>query len=109
MAVLGISGHMKAGNIDNAATRKICRVIDWAVFCMAALVDGADVTGTVKGPDGAPFAGAFVQARNSKTKITVSVLSRRGGQYRIPNLPAGEYEVRIRPRASRLSRVQASP
>ena len=66
------------------------------VFCVAAFVHGAEVTGTVKGPDGAPFAGAFVQARNSKTKITVSVLSRRGGEYRIPNLPAGEYEVRIR-------------
>jgi len=67
-----------------------------AVFCMATPAYGADVTGTVKGPDGAPFEGAFVQARNTSTRITVSVLSRRGGQYRIPNLPAGEYELRIR-------------
>ena len=66
------------------------------IFCMATLTYGADVTGTVKGPDGAPFEGAFVQARNTTTRITVSVLSRRGGQYRIPNLPAGEYELRIR-------------
>src|SRR2546428_10872143 len=66
------------------------------VFCVASLAYGAEVTGTVKGPDGAPFEGAFVQARNAKTKITVSVLSRKDGQYRIPNLPAGEYELRIR-------------
>jgi hypothetical protein len=31
--------------------------------------------GTVTGPDGAAFRGAFVQARNATTKITVSVLS----------------------------------
>src|SRR5580693_2874884 len=67
-----------------------------AVFCGASLAYGATVTGTVKGPDGGPFEGAFVQARNIKTRITVSVLSRKDGQYRIPNLPAGDYEVRIR-------------
>src|SRR5712664_4399424 len=67
-----------------------------AIFCIASFAYGAEVTGTVKGPDGAPFQGAFVQARNTKTKITVSVLSRKDGQYRIPNLPAGDYELRIR-------------
>jgi virginiamycin B lyase len=66
------------------------------VFCIASLAYGAEVTGTVKAPDGAPFEGAFVQARNTKTKITVSVLSRKAGEYRIANLPAGEYELRIR-------------
>jgi Carboxypeptidase regulatory-like domain len=65
-------------------------------FCAASLAYGAEVTGTVKGPDSAPFEGAFVQARNTKTKITMSVLSRKEGRYRIPNLPAGEYELRIR-------------
>src|SRR5450755_1477545 len=67
-----------------------------AGFLLASSAYGATVTGTVKGPDGAPFRGAFVQARNSKTKITVNVLSGKDGQYRIPNLPAGEYDVRIR-------------
>jgi hypothetical protein len=67
-----------------------------AGFFFAVSAYGATVTGTVKGPDGAPFRGAFVQARNSKTRITVNVLSGKDGQYRIPNLPAGEYEVRIR-------------
>jgi virginiamycin B lyase len=66
------------------------------VLSAASLSYGAEIAGTIKGPDGAPFKGAFVQARNSKTRITVSVLSRAGGQYLIPNLPAGDYEVRIR-------------
>jgi len=57
---------------------------------------GATVTGTVKGPDGAPFEGAFVQAQNVKTKILVSVLSDRQGRYRVENLPAGEYRVQVR-------------
>jgi len=75
--------------------RRVATLITF-VFCVASLSYGADITGTVKGPDGAPFEGAFVQARNTKTKITVSVLSRKEGRYRIPNLPAGEYELRIR-------------
>src|ERR1700731_3838891 len=56
----------------------------------------ATVTGTVKGPDGAPFEGAFVQAVNAKTKISVSVLSDKLGRYRVENLAAGEYQVRVR-------------
>src|SRR5579862_6086621 len=56
----------------------------------------ASVTGTVKGPDGAAFRGAFVQAVNTKTKVTVSVLSDRNGSYMVPDLPAGVYELRIR-------------
>ena len=54
------------------------------------------MTGTVKGVDGAPFQGAFVQAQNTKTKITVNVLSDSKGRYRIEQLPAGEYRVQIR-------------
>jgi hypothetical protein len=61
---------------------------------LAAPAFAATVTGTVKGPDGAPFEGAFVVAVNSKTKISVSVLSDRQGRYRVENLPAGEYDVR---------------
>jgi virginiamycin B lyase len=56
----------------------------------------ATVMGTVKGPDGAPFEGAFVQAVNAKTKISVSVLSDKQGRYRVENLPAGQYQVRVR-------------
>lgn len=56
----------------------------------------ATISGTVKGPDGAAFEGAFVGAQNAKTRITVTVLSDRQGRYRIENLPAGSYEIRLR-------------
>jgi hypothetical protein len=67
-----------------------------AIIFLAALAHGATITGTVKGPDGAPFKGAFVEAQNTKTKITVNVLSHRDGSYRVEDLPAGEYVLRIR-------------
>ena len=57
---------------------------------------GATVTGTVKGPDGAPFKGAFVIARqNSKNRISVTVLSDKNGHYRVADLPAATYDIRI--------------
>jgi virginiamycin B lyase len=67
-------------------------------FVLAAVpaADAASITGTVKGPDGAPFRGAFVQARNAKTKIMISVLSDKDGRYRVENLPAGDYRLQIR-------------
>jgi virginiamycin B lyase len=57
---------------------------------------GATITGTVKGADGAPFQGAFVEAQNSKTRITTIVLSDSRGRYRVPDLSAGEYRLQIR-------------
>lgn len=54
------------------------------------------ITGTVKGPDGGAFQGAFVEAQNAKTRITVAVLSNTQGHYRIEDLPAGQYRLFIR-------------
>src|SRR5271170_3375324 len=68
------------------------------VSSLAALAcaDAATIAGTVTGPDGAPFRGAFVQARNAKTHITVSVLSDPQGHYQVPDLAAGDYRLSIR-------------
>src|SRR5260370_9682437 len=66
------------------------------VFLFSSLAHAATVTGNVKGPDGTPFEGAFVQAINAKTHITVSVLSDKQGRYSVENLPAGEHQVRVR-------------
>ena len=49
-----------------------------------------------QGRDGAPFQGAFVEAQNTKTRITVAVLSNTQGRYQIANLPAGDYRLMIR-------------
>ena len=72
------------------------RLLRVSLILFSSSAFAATVTGTVKGPDGAPFEGAFVQAVNAKTKISVSVLSDKQGRYRVENLPAGEYQVRVR-------------
>jgi virginiamycin B lyase len=67
-----------------------------SVAVPASCVQAATISGTVTGPDGAPFRGAFVQARNGATKITVSVLSDNQGHYQVPDLTAGDYRLSIR-------------
>ena len=67
------------------------------IFC-AALAHGATeatISGVVKDPAGAPFRGAFVRAQNVQSKISVNVMSDNQGRYRIPNLPPGEYQIRV--------------
>jgi len=64
-----------------------------ASACAYGAADG-NISGVVKNPAGAPFRGAFVQAQNTQSKITVDVMSDSQGRYRIPNLAPGEYQVR---------------
>jgi virginiamycin B lyase len=67
-----------------------------SVASMSSASHAATVTGVVKGVDGAPFQGAFVEAQNTKSRITTIVLSDTHGQYRIEKLPAGDYRLLIR-------------
>jgi hypothetical protein len=62
---------------------------------MSATALGASITGTITGPDGRPFMGAFVAAENPQSRMTVNVLSDVQGRYRISNLPGATYTVRI--------------
>src|SRR5882724_2667191 len=55
----------------------------------------ATISGSVLGPDGKPFMGAFVVAENAQNKMTVSVLSNQQGRYHLGNLPDATYKVRI--------------
>ena len=56
------------------APNKTLAIAGWiAVLCSPC--NAATITGSVRGVDGAPFQGAFVEAQNTKTRITVSVLS----------------------------------
>jgi virginiamycin B lyase len=66
------------------------------VLFATSLAQAATITGTVTGPDGTPFRGAFVQARHAGLKMTVSVLSDNQGKYIVENLPAGDYRLQIR-------------
>jgi hypothetical protein len=61
------------------------RILRFAILATfsSSITSAATITGTVTGPDGAPFKGAFVEAQNANNKITVSVLSAKDGQYRI--------------------------
>src|SRR5450755_2917297 len=54
---------------------------------------GATLGGTVKGPEGAPLEGVFVQAQNKKINTTFMVLSDSHGHYRLEKLPAGDYKL----------------
>ncbi|HVZ60322.1 MAG TPA: carboxypeptidase regulatory-like domain-containing protein [Terriglobales bacterium] len=63
---------------------------------LASLSHAATITGTVKGPDGAPVRAVFVQAQNAATKITYMVLSDDQGRYRADKLPEGEYQIKIK-------------
>src|SRR5262249_28870508 len=62
----------------------------FAASLAASPATAASITGTVRGPDGAPVRAAFVQARHGKLKMTVSVLTDSAGRYAVENLPAGE-------------------
>ena len=66
------------------------------IVLFGTLCHAATITGTLKGPDGAPVQGAFVEAQNAKTKITTMGVSDSKGHYRVEKLPAGEYRVQIR-------------
>src|SRR5882757_2462113 len=74
---------------------KVFALLSVIIFLSAACY-AATITGIVNGADGAPFQGAFVEAQNAKTRITVIVLSDSQGRYRIPDLAAGDYRVQIR-------------
>src|SRR5258708_2935124 len=66
------------------------------IFSLASFVHGATVSCTVKGPDGTPFKGAFVEVQNLDSRITVNVLSDKDGRYRVENLPEGQYQLMVR-------------
>lgn len=78
--------------------RSFLRLVTLAVLSafFGAACFAATLTGTVKGPEGVPFEGAFVQALNTKTRMTFTVLTNDQGRYRVEKLPAGDYQITSR-------------
>ena len=74
--------------MNTPRTLLICMTL---AACGSSLGLAATVTGNVKGPEGSPLVGVFVQAQNNKTHITYMVLSDSQGHYRLQNLPSGDY------------------
>lgn len=60
-----------------------------------AQVSSADLKGAVLDPSKAAIAGATVTATNINTGVSRSTTSDTAGEYRIPLLPPGEYEVKV--------------
>jgi hypothetical protein len=60
-----------------------------------AEVSSADLKGSVFDPSKAVVAGAMVTASNVTTGLTRSTMTNQMGDYRIPLLPPGEYEMRV--------------
>jgi hypothetical protein len=80
LVILGASGHSQGGDRSAEAHS-------------GQKGSAMALSGTVKGPDAAPYERAFVRAQNSETKITFYVLSDKAGHYRVDNLPVGNYRV----------------
>lgn len=71
----------------------------WGIVlaALAAPMTWASVlTGSVKGPDGAAVANAFVTATDASRKMSITVLTDASGRYRIDNLFPAQYVVRTR-------------
>jgi hypothetical protein len=66
-----------------------------SVFAALAQTDRGTITGTVSDPGGAVVAGAAIEAKNVATGAVYPVATSATGNYTIPQLPAGAYELTV--------------
>src|SRR3984885_3517629 len=92
---LKIAQHsLESGGYMRSACK--CAALVASVLFFASFAPGATISGTVKGPDGKPFKGAFVEAQDMDSRIATNVLSDKDGRYHIENLPEGQYQLVVR-------------
>src|SRR5438105_3260723 len=60
---------------------------------LLAQTDRGTITGTISDPAGAVVANAPVEAKNTATGQTYPAVSSSTGNYTLPQLPAGPYEI----------------
>ena len=63
------------------------------VVSLQAVERTATVAGVVELASGGPAVGAMVKVRNDELGLTVSVVSREQGRYRVPEIPPGRYTI----------------
>jgi hypothetical protein len=76
--------------------RLIC-CVSLFLFISAAFAqsDRGTITGTISDPAGAVIASAAIEARNVSTDATYQTVSSGTGNYSIPQLPAGTYDLTV--------------
>lgn len=62
---------------------------------LSAQTPTATVTGIVKDPSGSMVTGARVQVRNTGTNIVHDVMTNKDGEYTVPLLDVGQYEITV--------------
>jgi outer membrane receptor protein involved in Fe transport len=71
----------------------VCAILVCSAASAASQTTFATLQGRITDDQGAVLPGATVTARHVSTNTTKSVVTTEVGQYYLPNLPAGEYEV----------------
>lgn len=84
----------------NIASNLGSRIASLALILLFAAVASAQtfrgtILGTVTDPNGALVAGAKVTAKNTSTGLERSTTTDDAGNYTVPELPIGPYEVRV--------------
>lgn len=76
-----------------------------AVLAAFGQIEQANVTGTVSDATGAVVPSATITIVNTRTKVSTTTESNETGTYRIPFLPAGEYELTVEKQGFERARV----
>ena len=66
-----------------------------ALACTAAWAQTSQINGTVKDPSGSAIPGAAVKATQTATGVVRNAVSGADGNYVLPNLPIGPYQVEV--------------
>src|SRR5215831_958444 len=66
-----------------------------SALCAFGQTDRGTITGTISDASGAVIPGATIQAKNTDTGLVYTAGSSETGNYTLPQLPAGNYEVTV--------------
>src|SRR5436305_12444949 len=72
-----------------------CFLVLGAALCMYGQSDRGTITGTVSDPAGAMIPSAAVVATNPETGVEFRTQTTSTGNYTIPNVPSGTYDVNV--------------